>query len=173
MLSHDPPPPSTPPHPPPPTQIAHITQASLRLSRLNRSAVAQEASALTVLHDHLGLTPSILRALAEREEQLLTVTSLQEDLERKKQGVHVLEEDAKQVFGGDKGRTRKLQTLQNDIAALEAALVSGEAEYEKVKQRNKEVCICCVCFWGLDDLITDGGGSVVFFFFLSSMCVCL
>lgn len=114
----------------------------MRLSRLNRSAVAQEAAALTVLHDHLGLTPCILRALSEREEQLLTVNSLQEELERKKGGVATLEAEAGQVLGGGT-KARKLQQLQNDVAALEAALVAAEAEYDKVKQRNMEVWMCC------------------------------
>lgn len=43
------------------------------------------------------------------------------------------------MFGGDKAKTRKVNTLHNDIAALEAALVSAKAEYERVKGRNEEV----------------------------------
>lgn len=98
-----------------------------------------------MLHDHLGLTPCILRALAEREEQLLTVNSLQDELERKRASVVALEAEAGQVLGGGT-KGRKLQQLQNDVAALEAALVAAEAEYDKVKERNKEVlCDGRVC----------------------------
>lgn len=43
------------------------------------------------------------------------------------------------MFGGDKAKTRKVAGLHNDIAALEAALGSAKAEYEKVRVRNKEV----------------------------------
>lgn len=49
-----------------------------------------------------------------------------------------LEVEAGQVLGGGT-KGRKLQQLQNDVAALEAALVAAEAEYDKVKDRNKEV----------------------------------
>ena len=43
------------------------------------------------------------------------------------------------VFGGDKAKTRKVAGLHNDVAALEAALGSAKAEYDKVKARNMEV----------------------------------
>lgn len=44
-----------------------------------------------------------------------------------------------QVFGGDKGKTRKVSNLQSDVAALEAALEAARAEYDRVLERNIEV----------------------------------
>lgn len=54
-----------------------VGMAAVRLSRLSRSAVQQDMGALTALHEELGLTPCILKALREREGQLLTYHSLQ------------------------------------------------------------------------------------------------
>lgn len=39
--------------------------------------------------------------------------------------------------GGD----RKVAALQNDLAALEAALTAAQQEYERVKARNLQVCV--------------------------------
>ena len=44
-----------------------------------------------------------------------------------------------QVFGGDKGKTRRVHNLQSDVAALEAALEAAQAEYDKVMDRNLKV----------------------------------
>lgn len=44
-----------------------------------------------------------------------------------------------QVFGGDKGKTRRVANLQSDVAALEAAIDSAKAEYDKVLDRNMKV----------------------------------
>ena len=41
-----------------------------------------------------------------------------------------------QVFGGDKSKTRRVASLQSDVAALEAALESARAEYDRVLERN-------------------------------------
>ena len=46
---------------------------------------------------------------------------------------------ALQVFGGDKGKTRRVHNLQSDVAALEAALEAAQAEYDKVMDRNLKV----------------------------------
>lgn len=115
-----------------------VGMAAVRLSRLSRSAVAQDMGALGTLHEELGLTPCILKALREREGQLLTVHSLQDDLEKKRKGISLLENEGSKVFGGDKGKSRKIMNLQNDVAALEASLTAAEAEYAKILERNKQ-----------------------------------
>ena len=44
-----------------------------------------------------------------------------------------------QVFGGDKGKTRRVANLQSDVAALEAAIEAARAEYDRVLERNPKV----------------------------------
>ena len=74
------------------------------------------------------------------------------------------------MLGGDQSRSRKAAAMANEVAALEAALGSAQAEYERVKARNEEVrcrlrcaaagrraCTgcsrgpqprtCCCCWW--------------------------
>ena len=46
------------------------------------------------------------------------------------------------MFGGDKGKTRRVHNLQSDVAALEAALEAAQAEYDKVMDRNLKVGSC-------------------------------
>jgi len=41
--------------------------------------------------------------------------------------------------GGDAAKARKMAVLQNDVAALDAALAAAQQEYERVKQRNLQV----------------------------------
>ena len=41
--------------------------------------------------------------------------------------------------GGDAAKARKVAQLQNDVSALEAALLAAQQEYERVKARNLEV----------------------------------
>ena len=43
------------------------------------------------------------------------------------------------MLGGDQSRSRKAAAMANEVAALEAALGSAQAEYARVKARNEEV----------------------------------
>ncbi|CAL8464753.1 g4288 [Coccomyxa elongata] len=113
-----------------------IGMASVRLSRLTRQATASFATELSPIHDHLALTPAVGKALREREQALLTVQALEAELRRKRKGIGSLEQEGSQVFGGDKGKTRRVANLQSDVAALEAAIDSAKAEYDKVLDRN-------------------------------------
>ncbi|KAK9835396.1 hypothetical protein WJX81_006991 [Elliptochloris bilobata] len=117
-------------------EAKRVGTASLRLSRTARQATAQATLRLSPLHDHLALSPAICKALRERESALLTVQALEEELEKKRRGVAALEEEGRAVFGGDKGKTRRVAGLNADKAALEAALLAARAEYERVRDRN-------------------------------------
>jgi len=48
------------------------------------------------------------------------VQALEAELEKKARGVAALEEEGRAVFGGDKGKTRRVAGLTSDKAALEA-----------------------------------------------------
>lgn len=106
--------------------------AAVRTSRHSRMATSEYMTSLSPLHDELALAPAVVAALKEREAALLTVDTIKEDLERKKASLQQLE------VSGDPNRGRKVSQYQNEIAALDAALASAEAEYERVKARNEE-----------------------------------
>ena len=88
----------------------------------------------------LHTTQAVLKALKEREVALLTVHSLQRDMVVKQRARQSLMEDGQKVFGGDKGKERKVQGLQNDMATLEQSTSAAEQEYDKVMDRNHQVC---------------------------------
>ncbi|EIE22906.1 hypothetical protein COCSUDRAFT_66447 [Coccomyxa subellipsoidea C-169] len=113
-----------------------IGMSSVRLSRLTRQATASFATELSPIHDHLALTPAVGKALREREQALLTLHALEAELRRKRRGIGSLEQEGSQVFGGDKGKTRRVANLQSDVAALEAAIEAAGAEYNRVLERN-------------------------------------
>eukprot|EP00884_Botryococcus_braunii_P021551 jgi/Botrbrau1/807/Bobra.0352s0004.1 len=115
-----------------------IAAAAIRITRVSKSAISLTTEALSPLHDHLALIPAIKKGLKEREDALLTHYSIGQDLEKKKSMIAALQEQEQKTFGGDKNKTRKVASLQNDVAALETALEAAAAEYEKVKKRNLE-----------------------------------
>ncbi|KAK9866902.1 hypothetical protein WJX84_001593 [Apatococcus fuscideae] len=101
-------------------------------------ATIQTSMALSPLHDQLGIVPAVLKALKEREVALLTVHSLQRDMVMKQRARQSLVDDGQKVFGGDKGKERKVQGLQNDMATLEQSTSAAEQEYDKVMDRNHQ-----------------------------------
>lgn len=46
---------------------------------------------------------------------------------------------AQRTFGNEASRGRKEQTLQNEVAALERAQESAQAELDKIAERNRKV----------------------------------
>lgn len=76
----------------------------------------------------------------------------------------------RQVFGGDKSKTRRVASLQSDVAALEAALESAHAEYDRVLERNLQVRAQPRPFCGhLDALwkVGNGGTTEICILFLT------
>ncbi|EFN57618.1 hypothetical protein CHLNCDRAFT_142705 [Chlorella variabilis] len=115
-----------------------VGQAAVRQSRLARMANGQAMEALEPLHDELAVSPAVTAALREREAALLTVQSIEDDLERRRRAVAALEEAGPRRVGGDAAKARKVAAMQNEVSALEAALTAAQQEYERVKARNLE-----------------------------------
>ncbi|PSC68192.1 sorting nexin 2A [Micractinium conductrix] len=110
--------------------------AAVRHSRLARAANAQSMEALEPLHDELAMSPAVVAALREREAALLTAQSIEEDLDKRRRAAGQLEEAGARRVGGDAAKARKVAALQNDVAALEAALEAAKQEYGRVTERN-------------------------------------
>ena len=79
------------------------------------------------------------KALKEREAALLTLQAIEEERERKKKASAGLQEDGQRTFGGDRKKSARAATLENDVAALDAAAQAAQGEYERIIQRNQEV----------------------------------
>ncbi|KAL4447991.1 hypothetical protein ABPG75_005210 [Micractinium tetrahymenae] len=110
--------------------------AAVRHSRLARAANAGAMEALEPLHDELAMSPAVVAALKERETALLTAQSIEEDLANRRAAAAALEESGARRVGGDAAKARKVAALQNEVAALEAALEAAQQEYDRVKGRN-------------------------------------
>lgn len=112
--------------------------AAVRLSRLAKVANEQTITALEPLHTNLAMAPAVLKALREREAQLLTVQALEADIAKKHKALGVLDEQGQRTFGNEASKGRKQEVIQNDVAALEMALDSAKAEFQKIATRNRE-----------------------------------
>ena len=87
---------------------------------------------------------AVIKALKEREAALLTLQAIEDERERKQKASVGLQEDGQKTLGGDKRKSAKAASLENDVAALDAAAQAAHGEYERITQRNEEVCVC-VC----------------------------
>ena len=110
----------------------------VRMSRLVRSGTENTAAQLSSIHDYLGLMPAALTALRERDQARVTHQTLSNELKSKQLQVVKLEEKEAKKFGGDKGKTRKVHELGQDIDALEKAKEASNKEFERIQERNIE-----------------------------------
>jgi hypothetical protein len=102
--------------------------AAIRCSRLARSATSECITALEPLHTELALAPAIVEALKDREAALLTKQSVKEDISRRRNALR-----APNALPAS-----RVHSLQDEIAALEAASEIADGEYERIKSRNQE-----------------------------------
>jgi sorting nexin-1/2 len=110
----------------------------VRMSRLVRSATENTAAQLSSIHDYLGLMPAALAGLRERDQAQLTYATLGNELKSKQQQIQKLEAKESKKFGGDKGKTRKVHELTQDVEALAKAKKAASKEFLKIQDRNIE-----------------------------------
>mmetsp|Transcript_2540 Transcript_2540/g.5986 ORF Transcript_2540/g.5986 Transcript_2540/m.5986 type:complete len:588 (+) Transcript_2540:207-1970(+) len=110
----------------------------VRKSRLVRSATENTAAQLSYIHNYLGMMPAVYGAFRARKEAILTYQTMTNELMNKRRMVMQLEEQGKNKFGGDKGKTRKVYELKQDIEALEKGSEAARKEFERIAERNKE-----------------------------------
>ena len=110
-----------------------IGMASVRMSRLERTATEDALLSLDAVHTQLALAPAVIDALKEREDASITLCSIKDDLERKKKQLEVLDAAAS---SSDPVKLKKAEALKNDIAALEAAVTAAGSGYNEIKRRN-------------------------------------
>jgi hypothetical protein len=115
--------------------LRRVGMVSIRYSRCTRPAIAESVISLQSVHDELALAPAVVEALQEREAALLTVQSVNDDIDKRRSALEILENGSS--VPGDATKARKAQTLRNEIAGLEAALEAAETEYQRVKERNE------------------------------------
>ncbi|GMH38963.1 hypothetical protein BSKO_06861 [Bryopsis sp. KO-2023] len=112
--------------------------ALVRLARLAKKVTGKMAQDLGELHDYLYFMPAVLKALATREQALLTLQTLEAQYEARAKLVEDLDNQASLVVGGDRGKVRKANDVRNEINTLEHSIQAARAEYDKLKKVNRD-----------------------------------
>ncbi|CAD7698032.1 unnamed protein product [Ostreobium quekettii] len=110
--------------------------ALVRLARLARKVTNKMAQDLGELHDYMYFMPSVQRALATREQAMLTLQTLQSQQVAKEKAVEDMEGGGERPVTGDRGKLRRMETMKSEIAGLESSVMAAKAEYEKIKAVN-------------------------------------
>ena len=102
--------------------------ATVRISRLSRSANNASAKSLDPLHDYLGMMPAVRKAVADRAETLLTLQTHLADVDEKAR-IAKLEMDFSKMH--------KAEMLGRELAADEAAAEAARTEYLHIQGRHQ------------------------------------
>lgn len=81
---------------------------------------------------------AVLKAMAAREEALLTHQTLKSQHQARVRLAEDLESQAAQVVGGDRSKARRASDVRNDVSTLEHSIEAADAEYSKIKKINFE-----------------------------------
>lgn len=81
---------------------------------------------------------AVLRGLMSREHALLTLQTLEVDLETNQKALADLEPPGSKVFGGDQAKVKRLDALRGDISKQELSIGAAKSEYEKIKTANDQ-----------------------------------
>ena len=112
------------------SQARKMGNATVRISRLSRSANNASAKSLDPLHDYLGMMPAVRKAVADRAETLLTLQTHLADVDSKKARLAKLEMDFSKMH--------KAEMLRRELAADEAAAEAARTEYSHIQGRHQE-----------------------------------
>ena len=112
------------------SQARKMGNATVRISRLSRSANNASAKSLDPLHDYLGMMPAVRKAVADRAETLLTLQTHLADVDSKKARIAKLEMDFSKMH--------KAEMLRRELAADEAAVEAARTEYSHIQGRHQE-----------------------------------
>lgn len=112
------------------SQARKMGNATVRISRLSRSANNASAKSLDPLHDYLGMMPAVRKAVADRAETLLTLQTHLSDVDSKKSKLAKLEMDFSKMH--------KAEMLRRELQADEAAAEAARQEYGHIQGRHQE-----------------------------------
>lgn len=109
--------------------LSCAAKAAAATRALGAESALRLSAALQPLRDHSGAMPNVVRALQQRERQLLTSLTLKRDLEQVQGRLQQA-----QLAPGTMGK--KVEQLRQQAAALEASQAAAAAEYQRLAGRN-------------------------------------
>jgi sorting nexin-1/2 len=104
--------------------------ASIKVSRVARSATSQTAQALEPLHDYLKIMPSVRKSISDRNESLLTLQTMLADADRLDARIAKLEPDLTKMA--------KVQSLKFELDTTRATGEQAKSDYETIQERHRE-----------------------------------
>eukprot|EP00803_Ostreobium_quekettii_P009878 evm.model.scf_3971.1 EVM.evm.TU.scf_3971.1 scf_3971:176-5910(+) len=109
---------------------AGVGRGCVEASALHRQFANQTAAPLSHIHEYQERMGNVLGAFRSREKALMTLHTLGIDIDRKKQQLKQLEVTV--------GKASKVQSVEHDIRALEAAKAAAQTSYDKLAGHNAE-----------------------------------
>ncbi len=113
-----------------------VGMSVVKISRQERNCTENLVLALAPIHNQLAMVQAGIEAFKEREWAFLTLMNTRETLKSTQDFLQGLEKAQNASTLRDSGTTKKIESLRNDIAGLEAVLHAAEVGYEEIKRRN-------------------------------------
>ena len=117
-------------------EMRRMGLATVRVSRLTRSATAQLAGTLDPLHDYLGMMPAVRRAVADRAETLLSLQTLLAEVDAKTNRIARLEAEISKI--PDMHKARRVEDVRRDLIESRTAAEEAQREYGCIQGRQQE-----------------------------------
>lgn len=119
------------------TNLRRVGMSVVKLSRQERTCTENLVVSLAPIHNQLAMSQAAIEGFREREWAFLTLMNTKETLQKTRDSLEVLEKAQSASTLQDPGATKKIESLKNDIAGLEAVLHAAEVGYDEIKRRNK------------------------------------
>lgn len=107
------------------------------MSKMERHATEDRVVALEPINNLLAMAQSATSALMERESAFATMRSVQDDLNKARASLDMMEKVQAVTTLPDPVSEKKLAAIRNDVVGLEAALRVASTTYETLFERNK------------------------------------
>lgn len=108
-----------------------------KMSKMERHATEDRVVALEPINNLLAMAQSATSALMERESAFATMRSVQDDLNKARASLDMMEKVQAVTTLPDPVSEKKLAAIRNDVVGLEAALRVASTTYETLFERNK------------------------------------
>lgn len=119
------------------TSLRRVGMSVVKRSRQQRTCTEKLVLSLEPIHNQLATAQSAVEAFREREWAFLTLTNTKETLQRTEDSLQEVEKAQAVGTLRDAGAIKKIESLKNDIATLNAVLHAAEVGYEEIHRRNK------------------------------------
>lgn len=117
--------------------VKRAATAAVKASRFYRESNAFSVKNLDELHEYLGLMQAVHSAFSDRNNSLITVQTLTQDVASLNKQIEKAVAASNKIFGGSKSQNRKIEELKEQLKNTEEASQLANKQYDQIKDRNK------------------------------------